>query len=100
MRQPDDSDHSISFRGGEWKVTKGAMVIARGKKRNISYMTTEPGNVIAITAGNDNVSLWHNKLGHMSQKGMKELFSKGKLPKMKNVHFDIVRIVYGDAKKA
>ena len=30
--QLDDSGHFVSFRGGEWKVTKRAMVIARGKK--------------------------------------------------------------------
>ena len=63
-------------------------------------MTIKPDNVATVTASNDGASLLHNKLGHMSQKGMKELFSKGKLPEMKNVHFDIVRVVYGDAKKA
>ena len=52
-------------------------------------MTTEPGDVAAVAAGNDDASLWHNKLGHMSQKGMKELLSKGKLPELKNVHFDM-----------
>ena len=51
-------------------------------------MTTEPGNVAVVAVGNDDVSLWHNRLGHMSQKGMKELLSKGKLPELKNVHFD------------
>ena len=64
-------------------------MIARGKKRNTLYMTTEPDDVVAIATGNDDASLWHNRLGHMSQKGMKELLSKEKLPELKNVHFDI-----------
>ena len=64
-------------------------MIAWGKKRIRLYMTIEPGNVAAIAAGNDDASLWHNRLGHMSQKGLKELLSKGKLPELKNVHFDM-----------
>ena len=49
---------------GEWKVTKRAMVIARGKKRNTLYMTTEPGDVATVAVGNDDANLWHNRLGH------------------------------------
>ena len=85
----DDSGHSISFRDGEWKVTKSSIVIARGNKRSTLYMTMESGDVVVITVGNDDASLWHNRLGHMSQKGMKELLSKWKLPELKNVHFDM-----------
>ena len=64
-------------------------MIARGKKRRTLYMTTEPDDVVVVVASNDDASLWHNRLGHMSQKGMKELLSKGKLPELKNVHFDM-----------
>ena len=64
-------------------------MIAWGKKRSTLYMTTEHGDVATVVAGNDDVSLWHNRLGHMSQKGMKELLSKGKLPELKNIHFDM-----------
>ena len=52
-------------------------------------MTTESGDMVVVAAGNDDVCLWHNRLDHMSQKGMKELLSKGKLPELKNVHFDM-----------
>jgi len=38
--QLDDSGHSILFLGGMWKVSKGAMVLARGKKTGTLYMTT------------------------------------------------------------
>ena len=75
-------------------------MIARGKKRRTLYMTTESGDVAAVAAGNDDASLWHNRLGHMSQKGMKELLSKGKLPELKNVHFDICEsCIMGKQKK-
>ena len=75
MRQLDDSGHFVSFKGGEWKVTKKVMVIAQEKKRSTLYMTIELAHVVVVTAANDDTSLWHNKLGHMSQNGMKELFS-------------------------
>ena len=52
-------------------------------------MTTELDNVIVVTVANDDASLWHNKLGHMSQKEMKELLLKEKLPELKNIHFDM-----------
>ena len=40
VRQLDDSGHSIFFSGGMWKVSKGAMVLARGKKTGTLYITT------------------------------------------------------------
>ena len=55
--QLDDNGHSISFRGGEWKVTKRAKVIARGKTISTLYMTTELGDVVAVAIGNDDASL-------------------------------------------
>ena len=50
--QLDDCGHSIHFGNGEWKVTKGAMVIVRGNKKSTLYMTTDPSNVVAITEDN------------------------------------------------
>ena len=66
-------------------------MIARRKKRNTLYMIKEFDNVASIVVGNNDANLWHNRLGHMSQKGMKELLSKEKLPELKNVHFEIGR---------
>ena len=36
--QLDDEGHRIEFGDGQWKVTKGSMVIARGRKRGTVYM--------------------------------------------------------------
>ena len=87
--QLDDYGHSIHFRSGEWKVTKGAMVIVRDNKRSILYMTTDPSNVVVVVEDNIDVGQWQNRLGHMSQKGMRELLSNGKLPRLKTVNFDM-----------
>ena len=47
--QLDDSGHLILFFGSMWKVSKGAMVLARGKKTDILYMTTRFADIIAST---------------------------------------------------
>ena len=81
--QLDDEGHAILFVGDTWKVTKGARVLARGKKTGTLYMTSSPKDTIAVTDGSTNTSLWHRRLGHMSEKRMKMLLSKGKLPELK-----------------
>ncbi|RVX02202.1 Retrovirus-related Pol polyprotein from transposon TNT 1-94 [Vitis vinifera] len=65
--QLDDEGHAILFVGGTWKVTKGARVLARGKK----------------------TALW-----------MKMLLSKGKLPELKSIDFDMCEsCILGKQKK-
>ena len=98
--QLNDSGHSVSFKSGEWKVTKGVMMIAWGKKISTFYMTIDPSNVVVVATANDDISLWHNRFGHMSQNEMNELFSKGKLLELKNIHFDMCKsCVMGKQKK-
>ena len=46
--QLDDEGHAILFVGGTWKVTKGARVLARGKKIGTLYMTSSRRDTIAI----------------------------------------------------
>ena len=87
--QLDDERHAILFIGGIWKVTKGARVLARGKKTSTLYMTSSPRDTIAVADASTNTSLWHHRLGHMSEKGMKMLLSKGKLPELKSINFDM-----------
>ncbi|RVW63690.1 Retrovirus-related Pol polyprotein from transposon TNT 1-94 [Vitis vinifera] len=65
--------HAILFVGGTWKVTKGARVLARGKKTGTLYMTSCPRDTIVIADASTDTSLWHRRLGHMSEKGMKML---------------------------
>ena len=43
-----------------------------------SYEVNEVANKI------DSSTLWHQRLGHLSEKGMKLLAYKGKIPEIKN----------------
>ena len=71
------------------KVTKGASVLAHGKKTNTLYMTSSPRETITVAKANTDTSLWHRRFGHMSEKGIKMLLSKGKLPELKSIDFNM-----------
>ena len=75
--QLDDEGHAILFVCGTWKVTKGARVLARGKKTGTLYMTSNLRDKIVVADASTDTSLWYRRLSHMSEKGMKMLLSKG-----------------------
>ena len=87
--QLDDEGHAILFVGGTWKVTKGVIVLACEKKTDTLYMTSSLRDTIAVTEASTDTSLWHSRLGHMSEKMMKMVLSKAKLPELKSVDFDM-----------
>ncbi|KAL6315855.1 hypothetical protein AAG906_012191 [Vitis piasezkii] len=54
---------------------------------------------VGVVDANIDTSLWHRRLGHMSEKGMKML-SKGKLPELKSIDFDMCEsCILGKQKK-
>ena len=67
------------------------MTIARGKNSGTLYMTAEARCSIAVAAGNENPNIWHQRLGHMSEKVMKIMHSKGKLPGLQSVEIDMCK---------
>ncbi|RVW84228.1 Retrovirus-related Pol polyprotein from transposon TNT 1-94 [Vitis vinifera] len=70
--QLDDEGHAILFVGGTWKLLMQVLIQAYGTVR----------------------------LGHMSEKGMKMLLSKGKLPELKSIDFDMCEnCILGKQKK-
>ncbi|RVW52843.1 Retrovirus-related Pol polyprotein from transposon TNT 1-94 [Vitis vinifera] len=98
--QLDDERHAILFVGDTWKVIKGARVLARGKKTGTLYVTSCPRDTIAVADASTDTSLWHRRLGHMSEKGMKMLLLKGKLPELKFIDFDMCEsCILGKQKK-
>ncbi|WVZ16376.1 hypothetical protein V8G54_009358 [Vigna mungo] len=80
--------YTTVFHGDNWKISKGAMTIARGKKSGTLYKTEGACHLIAV-AMNENPNLWHRRLGHMSEKGMRIMHSKGKLPSLQSLEFDM-----------
>ncbi|GKV16510.1 hypothetical protein SLEP1_g27143 [Rubroshorea leprosula] len=79
--------------GGVLKVSKGALVILKGKKVGGLYHlqgSTVNGTCAVSTSSNPNndvTRLWHMRLGHMSERGMMELSKRSLLLQFgKGVH--------------
>ena len=85
VRQLNNSGYTTTFNYNNWKVTKGAMVVARGQKEGTFYLTKNLCNRIDNVESQDDAGVWHSRLGHMSKKGMKIMHSKGHLPGLKHV---------------
>ena len=99
IEQLDDKGHAILFVGSTWKVTKEARVLVHGKKTGTLYMTSSPRDTIAVADASTDTSLWYRRLGHMSEKWMKRLLSKGKPPELKSIDFDLcVSFILGKQK--
>ena len=63
--------------------------MARGKKTGTICMNSSPRDTIAVADVSTDTSLWYRRLGHMNEKGMKILLSKGKLLELKSINFDM-----------
>lgn len=83
----DDEGYSNHFGEGKWKLTKGSLLIARGKKNNTLYMMQAKLKKGEVNTIDDDFStkLWHKRLGHMSEKGLQILAKKELLPNTKGV---------------
>ena len=86
----DGEGYCHTFKNGQWKLTKGALVVARGKKQSKLYVTEakislEVANSTEIV---DDVALWHKRLGHMSEKSMVKLAKKKVIPGLDHVHLE------------
>ncbi|KAL5129021.1 Retrovirus-related Pol polyprotein from transposon TNT 1-94 [Glycine soja] len=74
--QLDDEGHYTTFGDGAWK------------------------DMVAVTEAVNNSTLWHQRLGHMSEKGMKLMAAKGKLSSLKHVDVGVYQhCIFGKQKK-
>jgi len=65
----DDDGYCNSFFDGKWKLTKGSMVVAKGKKTGSLYTMQADLIKEEVNAVEDSsVDLWHMRLGHLSKK--------------------------------
>ncbi|CAN0906841.1 Retrovirus-related Pol polyprotein from transposon TNT 1-94 [Linum grandiflorum] len=86
----DGEGYFHTFNNGQWKLTKGALVVARGKKESKLYVmetkiSLEATNSMEIV---DTVALWHKCLGHMSEKSMVKLARKKTILGLDQVHLE------------
>ena len=60
------------------------MVIARDNKMGTLYMTANIKDIVAVANSEVDLKIWHYRLRHMSEKGMRVLAVKGKLADLKS----------------
>lgn len=86
----DDEGFCNTFDNGQWKLTKGSLVVARGKKESSLYlMHAKIFKGICNAVEDENVvELWHKRLSHMSEKGMGLLAKKNLLSGVKSAKLE------------
>jgi hypothetical protein len=98
-----ESEGCISiFTDKAWKVTKGSLVIEKGEKVGTLYLCT--GNTdssISLASTGVDTTLWHHRLGHMSEKGMQILHKINLFPDIKQIDLDFCEhCVYGKQRES
>ncbi|PKU62312.1 Retrovirus-related Pol polyprotein from transposon TNT 1-94 [Dendrobium catenatum] len=79
MSQLANLAHVASFIGDTRKVTKGAMVIARGNIEGTLYVINRRANSIGVADSDVDGGFWHQRFGHMDKKDMHSLLIREKL---------------------
>lgn len=90
-----------TFTDKMWKVTKGSLVIAKREKVGTLYLCTR--NVvsfISLASTRVDTTLWHHRIGHMSDKEMQILYKRNLLPDLKQIDLEFCEnCVYGKHKR-
>ena len=85
----DDEGYTSSIQNGFMKFCKGSLIVDKARKTNTLYLMharlcRNEVNVATDTTG----ELWHKRLCHMSEKGMRKLVADDLILEEKNVHLD------------
>ncbi|KAE8675254.1 hypothetical protein F3Y22_tig00111689pilonHSYRG00088 [Hibiscus syriacus] len=86
----DNNASKIETRKEIMKVIRGALVVLKGEKiaANLYMLNGETlleAEASVASCSSDSAMLWHQKLGHMSEQGMKVLVEQKLLPGLTNV---------------
>jgi hypothetical protein len=89
------------FTNKVWKVIKGSLVMAKREKVGTLYLCiVNVDSSISLDSTGVETTLWHHRLGHMSEKGMQILHKRNLLPDLINVDLDFCEhCVYGKHKR-
>ncbi|KAL6533177.1 hypothetical protein OROMI_027289 [Orobanche minor] len=84
----DDDGYFNGLGNGLWKLTRGSLIVGRGKKEEKLYVTHPKVTINSVNTidNNDATELWHKRLSHMSEKGVALLSKKEILPGVHDVH--------------
>ncbi|KAK8537987.1 hypothetical protein V6N12_044126 [Hibiscus sabdariffa] len=82
----DDEGFCNTFSDGQWKLTKGSLVVARGKNSSNLYLmqASTSRDTVKVTVNDNSTELWHKRLSHMSENGINCLAKNDQLSGLKN----------------
>ncbi|KAL3849388.1 hypothetical protein ACJIZ3_011270 [Penstemon smallii] len=80
-RKLDDEGYCNTFHDGQWKLTKGSLVLVQGKKSSSLYFMQAPmyKYMVSVTDDDKITKLWHRRLSHLSEKRLGCLVKKNPL---------------------
>lgn len=86
--------------GGVLKVSKGAMIVMKAEKVGNLYKllgnTVTGGAVVITKEAIDSTLLWHMRLGHMSEQGLKVLIDRKSIKDLKSCSLNLCEhCIYG-----
>ena len=78
----DKHGYNHFINSGNWKLTKGSLVVARGRLCCSMYKPQAKVCGGQLNAVDDDTSpnLWHKRLAHMSEKGLQLLAKQSLIP--------------------
>jgi hypothetical protein len=87
--------YKCTTQGGVLKVSKDILVVMKAKRiRNLYQLEGRievNQEVVAYEDASDSVRLWHQHLGHMSEKGLKVLVDRKSLPSLKFLNLNLCK---------
>ncbi|GMI85506.1 hypothetical protein HRI_002219900 [Hibiscus trionum] len=78
----DDEGFCNIFSEGQWKLTKGSLIVTRGKKSSNLYLmqASTSGDTVNVTVNDSLTELWHKGLNYLEKKesafGFEECYTK------------------------
>ena len=76
------------------------MITVHGKKEGTFYIMSGSTILTSVALSVVEAGVWHRRLRYMSEKGMKTLLSKDKLPGLKSIDLDFCEdYIYGKQRK-
>jgi hypothetical protein len=96
----DRGGYKTIVQGGVMKVYKGILLVMKAKNIGNLFLLegrTESDHAIMVSKNDsDSVRLWHQRLGHMSEQGLKVLTDCKLLPSLKSLKLDFCKhCIYG-----
>ncbi|KAH9669265.1 hypothetical protein KPL70_021724 [Citrus sinensis] len=90
LGQMDSHEYKTHVENGIMKIVKGTLVLMKAKKIDANLFmlkgeTLQEANACVVSNGEESTMMWHLKLGHMSEQGLKILSERKLLPGLKSI---------------